>query len=295
MRALKLLACCVVVGGMSMTVLGQEKGPGGERPARPARGERPEGGPGGPGAGPREAMSPEKSKAAWDVQATGVAKRLTLKDEQTKAVVKAYAEARTSHQAAAEKLREELANKASEGNKDEKNEKKDKKDRKPEGKPEGEKQRPAAGGGRGGFGAEALKAMEELNTSERAKLEKALAATLSAEQTTKALASLGTFNRQWDGMASTIAGFKLEAAKQQTALEAIEDFVVAQSKARAGAGDGDREATRTAMQESRQTLAESLKKVLSEDQAKTFEESMRGGGMRGPGGPEGRGGGGGAK
>lgn len=290
MRALKLLACCVVVGGMSMTVLGQETKPGGDRPARPARGERPE------GAGqPREALSAEKTKAAWELQATGVAKRLTLKDDQVKAVVKAYTEARTSHNTAAEKLREELANKASEGNKDEK---KDKKDAKPEGKPDakpdGEK-RPGGAGGRAGMRPEAAKKMEELNTAEREKLQKALGATLTTEQTTKAVASLGTFSRQWDTMADAIAGFKLEAAKQQTALEAIEDFVVAQGKART-TSEGDRDAVRTAMKESREKLAESLKKVLSEEQVKTFEESMRGamrgaGGPGGPGGGEGRGGG----
>ncbi|MBC7773651.1 MAG: hypothetical protein H7210_14245 [Pyrinomonadaceae bacterium] len=274
MRALKVLACCVVVGGMSMTVLGQEKGPGGDRPARLERPARPDGGP-----GPREPLSAEQSKAAWELQATGVAKRLSLKDEQVKAVVKAYSDARTSHQTASDKLRDELISKLSEGNKDEKKDNKD-------AKPDGEK-RP---GGRGaGFGAADMKAMEDMNKAEREKLEKALASTLSTEQTAKAVASLGTFNRQWDNLTNAIVGFKLEAAKQQTALDALENFVVAQGKTRAIAAEGDREATRTAMQEARQKLSESLKTVLSEDQAKTFEESMRGGGMRGPGGPGGPG------
>jgi hypothetical protein len=160
-----------------------------------------------------------------------------------------------------------------------------------------EKARQAGGdeggpGGRGGLGAEGLKAMEEMNAREREKLQKALSATLSTDQTTKAIASLGTFNRQWDVMADAIAGFGLDSAKQQEALNAVEDFVIAQGKIRPGAG-GDREAMRSAMQESRQKLNDAMKKLLSEEQLAKFEQTTRGGGrgFTGPGGPgRGRGG-----
>lgn len=225
-------------------------------------------------------MPPEKAKAAWSLQATGVAKRVGADDAQIKAVVLAYTEARESQGVASDKMRKEMAEKAAKNRES--------------GDDAGG---PGGPGGRGGFNAESMKAMEDMNAKERDKLKKALAATLSQDQTTKALASLGTFNRQWDGMADILAGFGLDAKKQQDALNATEDFVVAQAKARAGAagGGGDPEAMRTAMQETRQKLMDSMKKILSEDQMGKFEGSMRGG--RGPGGPGGgpdrRGGGGG--
>lgn len=272
MRLMNLVVCGLAVGTLGFGALAQPA----EKPAQPAKeksaekpgekaaqpekgGERPAGrpGPGGPG-GDRMPMglAPEKATAAQELEATGVAKRLGLKEDQTKALVKAYTEARTSHAAAEQKLRKELADKAMNSDPD----------------------------NRAAMREEAMKANEEMNKAERAKFEKALGSAIPADQSAKALASLGTFTRQWDTWVDALAGFKLEAAKQQDALNAIEDFVVAQSKARAGAG-GDREAIRTAMQESRDKLTASMKKVLSEEQFTKFEESMRmGGGRGGPGG-----------
>lgn len=229
-------------------------------PARPARPEQPD-----RLSRPPE-MGPEALKAAWDLEATGVAKRMGLNDDQTKAVVKAYADARESHRVASEKLRKEMM----------------------------DKMRDSGGGGGGGRGAgqESMKAMDDLATAEREKLQKALASSLNADQAAKAAGSLGSFNRQWDPMANAIGGMKLDAAKQQEALNAIEDFVVAQGKLRPQGPDTDREAMRNAMQEARQKLNDSLKKALSEDQMKQFEESLPGrGGRRGQGGGPGGGGG----
>jgi hypothetical protein len=217
-------------------------------------------------------MSPEKAKAAWDLQAHGVAKHHGLSEDQAKTVAKAYAEARESQKTAADKQRKELMEKARDG---------------------------AAGGGGRGLGPEAMKAMEDLNKGEREKFEKALVAGgISAEQAGKLSASLGQFNPAWDVMVDTLAGFKLDAAKQQEGLNAIEAFVMAGSKARTGNPE-DREANREAMQGARTKLTDSLKGILDEEQLKKFESTIRGAGGRqggrpgGPGGPGGGGGGGG--
>lgn len=213
----------------------------------------------------RAPLAPEKAKAAQELEATGVAKRNGLNEEQTKALVKAYIDARASHQTAADKLRQEMMDKARDGGDDQ--------------------------GGRRGMGQEMMKAMQDLNKSERSKFETALGSSITADQKSKALASLGTFNAQWDRWVDALAGFKLEAAKQQDGLNAIEDFVVSQGKAQGG----DREEMRAAMQEGRAKLVESMKKVLTEEQFAKFQESMgggRGGRPRGEGGGEGGGRGG---
>jgi len=282
MRSLNVFVSCLVVGSVGLAAVaqdapvrgndgqpGQRGGQPGQRGGQPGQRGQP-GGPGGPGGGMRggQQLSPEQAKAAWELQASTVAKRVGAKDDQVKSVVKAYIEARESHNAASEKMRRDMMEKAREaGGAD-----------------------PAAGGGGGARGAmgEMQKAMEALNTAERAKLQKALAGILSVDQAAKANASLGTFNRQWDTMVDTIAGFKLESAKQTKALSAIEDFVVASTKARTLE---DREASRDATQDARDTLQDTLDATLTEEQLAKFRGSMGGGrGMGGPGGGGGQGG-----
>jgi hypothetical protein len=266
MRLVNVLVCSLALASGTLNAIAQEapKHDGGQ-PKGPGPGGK-EGGPGGPGGGGgrqgggqrREMMSPEKAKAAWEVEATGVAKRLSLSDDQTKAVVKAYTDARESQKVASEKQRKEMMEKMKEG-------------------------------GAGGAG-EMMKAMEESNKAERTKLETALtAAKLSSDQTSKAVASLGAFNMAWDAMADTLSGFNLEGAKKQDALNAVEDFVVAGSKARTASPE-DREAQRTAMNDARTKLMDAMKKQLTDDQMKKFEGSVRGpGGRGGPGGGRGEG------
>src|SRR5689334_8063253 len=151
MHTLRLVVCCAAVGTMGLSALAQDGAGKAERP--PARQPRPDGPP--PGAGQREPLSPEKAKAAWTLEATGVAKRIGASDDQAKGMVKAYAEARESQAKASDKTRQEIMEKARGGDE--------------------------GGGGRGGFSTEGLKAMEEMNAKEREKLQKALAATLSAD------------------------------------------------------------------------------------------------------------------
>lgn len=293
MHALRVVVACVAVGsiGISAALAQPTGGGGGAAGGQPAgRGGGEGGRGGGAGQGQPRGLAPEKAKAAWEMQAVGVAKHLGLSEAETTALVKAYTDARASHDAAGEKLRKELQEKRQQGG---------------GGGDEGG----GGGGGRrgGGMGAEALKAAEDLNTAEREKLQKALSASLNADQTAKAMASLGVFNRQWDMMVDTVAGFNLEGAKKQDALNAMEAFVVEQGKMRArlreaagggdgaggGGGGGGGGEIRTAMEDTRKKLTDSMKKILSEEQFTKFEESMRAGGRgMGMGGGAGRRGGG---
>lgn len=263
MRKMNIAISMLAISTMSLTAMAQSGQPKGKDRPQPPAGDRPAprgGGEGGGRGGQMAQLSPEKSKAAQELAATGVAKRNGLNDEQTKALVAAYLEARTSHGAATQKLRDEQREKMRDAGDD----------------------RQAA--------AEAMqKAVADLNKSESAKFEKALGDKIPADKKIAVVGSLGTFTPQWDRWVDALSEFKLEAAKQQSGLNAIEDFVVAQGKYRGG---GDREAMRTANQENRQKLTDTMKKILSEEQFTKFEASMGGGG-RGRGGPGGGGGGGG--
>ncbi|MCC6426110.1 MAG: hypothetical protein IT435_04745 [Phycisphaerales bacterium] len=266
MRSVKVIVGCVAIGAASLSALGQNQAPQpAPQPAPPPGqpGDQPPP-PRQPGGG-RGQLSPEKAKAAWALQATAVAKHLGVEDAKVADVVKAYTAARESQEAAVEKLRSN-----------------------PDASP----------GDAGGGARDMRRALEEANKAEREKLEKSLAAVIGADHAAKATASLGSFSRQWDTMADAIGEFKLEAPKQQEALNAVESYIAAQGKMREQVQSGDRDAVLKLMQESRQQLTDSLKKVLSEEQLKKFESSMgrggRGGpGGGGPGGPGGPGGGGG--
>lgn len=264
MKTWRSLLCTAVIGGLAFSASGQnapQKQPANNPP--PAEAPAPGNGPGGGPRAPRgmTPLAPEKAKAAWELQATGVAKRLGLDAEKTTAVVKAYTSARESQGAGFDKLRQEAMDRARDGGGDPQNR-----------------------------GADMMQAMDELNTAERAKLEKALQATLTPEQTTKALASLGTFNRQWDTIVDNLASLGLEPAKQQAALEAVEQYMIDTAAARGG---GDREAMRAAVQEARAKVLAALKPVLSDDQYAKFEATLAPGGRMGGGGRGGNRGGGG--
>ncbi len=249
-----------VVAGLALGIFGavafaQPANPPKDMPkAPPVKGEdgqrriRPE------GMGPAAPMSPELQAAAWNLEASGVGHRLGLKDDQTKALAKAYADARTSHAAAMKKVEQEIVAKLS------------------------------GGGEKGQIGAEVRKAMGDAEASEKGKFEKSLAGIVSGDQLTKVMGSLGTFNRQWDAIANSIADLKLDAAKQQSVLDIVEDYVSATGKVRPG--EGDPAANREASQKARQTALDALRKVLSEDEFKKVETSMQAGGrMMRSGGP----------
>ena len=253
MRKLSVLISCVAVGAMGLSALAQDKKPD-QPPAgdRQPRGNRP-GGPGGGGM-MRGQLPPERAKAAWEAEATGVAKHAGLNEAQTKSLVAAYTAARESHAESMQKLMKEVRD-AAEGN---------------------ERPDPQA----------MQEKMQGLNKAEKEKFQKAVGATLSADQAAKVLASLGSFNGQWDRWVDALGEFKLDPAKNQQAMDALETFVLASEKARAG----DRETMRESMQAARESLNESMKKILNDEQFQKFESSMGRGGQRG-GGPGGQDGG----
>lgn len=208
-------------------------------------------GPGGP------QLSPEEREAAWELQAKGVAKDLGLADDATAKLVEAYKAARKSHQ-------EALAGLAGGG---------------------------APGGGGalgGGGGAERFQAFQKLNEEHRAKLKEALSGVLNEEQAGKALASLGTFNRQWDRMVDTLAGYGLDAEKQAKGLSLIAAYVVEADAAMAKAREsGDFQAVRTAAQGLKEKLDSGMAEVLSAEQLAEWKTATafrggRGGAGRGP-------------
>ena len=214
MRKLSVLISCVAVGAMGLSALAQDKKPD-QPPAgdRQPRGNRP-GGPGGGGM-MRGQLPPERAKAAWEAEATGVAKHAGLNEAQTKSLVAAYTAARESHAESMQKLMKEVRD-AAEGN---------------------ERPDPQA----------MQEKMQGLNKAEKEKFQKAVGATLSADQAAKVLASLGSFNGQWDRWVDALGEFKLDPAKNQQAMDALETFVLASEKARAG----DRETMRESMQAAR--------------------------------------------
>src|SRR5262245_31439295 len=271
MQLCRLIVSSLAVGVISLSALAQDPPPGPGAPP-PGRGGQVPGGAGGPGG--RQRLSPEKQKAAWEAEAKGVAKSLTLNDELTTKTVAAYSEARQSHSTAMEKLTRETMEKPDAGGGDE------------------------GGGDRASRGADLRKGITDLNKAEREKLQTALAKFLNQEQTTKAIASLGTFNPRWDAMVDTLIGFKLEEAKNTEGLAAIQTFVEQVGKAgemgpRGGSPDPD----------ARKQLTDTMKKLLSEEQFGQFQRAAGGraggapgagrGGAGGAGGTGNRGGGGG--
>lgn len=154
-----------------------------------------------------------------------------------------------------------------------------------------------AGGDRRDYGA-----MMEINKAEKAKLEAALLAFLTPEQTATALSTLGTFNRRWDSMALAIEGMTLEAGPKAEAMDLIMAYVAEWGKVTASAtpGAGDNTGMREKAVALREKLDADLAKVLSAEQMAAWKEATamregsrggRGGLGGGPGGGVGAGGG----
>jgi hypothetical protein len=78
-------------------------------------------------------------------------------------------------------------------------------------------------------------AIEVVNVKERTSLEKALQGILTAEQMTKALPLLGSFNHRWDSMVKTLSTLKLEKEKLHASLKLVGTFVTEYDKARSEA------------------------------------------------------------
>ena len=122
--------------------------------------------------------------------------------------------------------------------------------------------------------------MMEVNQAEKAKLEAALKGFLNPEQTTKALATLGTFGRRWDPMVEALDGMNLDEKKKADAMKLVADAVAESDKAmQAAMASGDRESVRETMTKLREKLDADMAKILSAEQMTKWTEAtaMRGG------------------
>lgn len=271
MRCFKTIVSTLALCAMSVPAFAQDEDGGKAPPPGDAprqRQPRGEGGQGAPGGQRPGQLTAEKAKAAWELEAKGVSKSIGLNADQTTKVIAAYSQARTDNNKSMEKLRTEMREKAEAAAGDD-----------------------AAPEDRAAAMQEMQKKLAEARKADADKLSAALAKDLSSDQVTKAMKSLGSFNPSWDNMVNTIAEFNLGEDKTYQALTPIETYVIAVEKVR---DSTDREAMRTAMTEARDTLHDSMKKILSEEQMGKFQRSVGGGrgmGMGGPGGaPGGRGG-----
>ena len=132
----------------------------------------------------------------------------------------------------------------------------------------------------------------EITKAEAAKLETALKGFLKPEETTKAMASLGTLNARWDRMVMALDAMNLEEKPRAEAMKLVEQNVAETGKIMQGAAaGGDFQAMREKMAPLRDKLDADLAKVLSADQMTKWKEATatRGGPGRGagpgPGGP----------
>jgi hypothetical protein len=127
----------------------------------------------------------------------------------------------------------------------------------------------------------------EVNQAEKAKFETALKGFLNPEQTTKALATLGSFSRRWDPMVEALDGMNLEEKKKAEAMKLVADAVAESDKAmQAAMASGDRESVRDTMTKLREKLDADMGKILSAEQMTKWTEAtaMRGGRGRSAGG-----------
>lgn len=215
-------------------------------------GDRQPGDRGGREGGPRgmgRPLSAEKAKAAWALEAKAAAARYNLNGDQTTALVKAYEDARASVMAKQEEIRKNRAE--------------------------------------GGDPGSSMKMVREAETAAREKFTKALTdAKITGDSAAKVNASLGMamMGMGWDRMVDAIAGMNLPAAKQQQAMNALEDFAAANAKMASNMrdGKGDTKDARPAYDENREKLMTAMKGVLTAEQMSEFEKST-GGGPRGEG------------
>jgi hypothetical protein len=137
--------------------------------------------------------------------------------------------------------------------------------------------------------------MQELNDKERAKLQKDLEGCLKPDQVKAAMASLGTYGREWDRFVDVLSGMALDKEKQFKGLSLIAKYVVDVDAARAQAMAAmDREGMRAASQEHKAKLDTAIKDILTADQNAVWTAATAprggpggggGGGGGGPGGP----------
>ncbi len=125
-----------------------------------------------------------------------------------------------------------------------------------------------------GTGGRGFEGFRELAGKERGKLETALKGFLNDKQAAEAIASLGTFNGEWDRMLDVIAGFKLNDKNLFTALALVRTYVVDYNKAVSAAmASQDFQSMRSARETHKATLDSGMAEVLSKEQLATWNEA----------------------
>ena len=247
MRLVEILGCAMALTIAGAPAWAQDDAPGRRR--RPAR---------------MQQLAPEKAKAAWEWQARSVAEAFKLTDGDAGRVTEIYVVARQQLVVASRENRREAGERRA-------REDRAREDRPEAGEGDGRRrgQRPL------GFGMN-----PELLTKARADLETGLAWVLDAEQLKPAMASLGSFNRQWDIMVDAILGFELGTEKTLAALEPVRVYVALFYTLREA---GDRQAMREDLADARETLLSRLEAFLDDEHLEQFTQLNRRRGRR-PGG-----------
>lgn len=245
-------------------------------------------------------MTDEQLESAWTHEATTVATRLELNKDMTAEVIEAYVGVRKDYNEAMAKAREAMMEEFRRmreeggggfgggergGDRDADRPRRgggggggDDADRPRRERPDGGGGFGRGGGGfgaGGGFGGPMGEAMMEAREDHQLRLDLELTSIIGDDDKVEhAMKSLGTFNGSWDRMVHTLIGFELDDEAMNTALAATEKFVIETSFDRSQMGpDTDFEAMREKMNTARETLNESMKTVLTEDQFTEFERT----------------------
>jgi len=142
---------------------------------------------------------------------------------------------------------------------------------------------------KGGRGEGTRAAMMEITKAERAKLEAALKGFLKPEQAAQALASLGAFQRRWDGIAGALETMGLDAKVKAEVEKLVVQYVVELGAAmEKAAAAGNMESMRETSRQNKEKLDAAVAKLLTPDQAAQWKAKTAFQGGRGPGGGAGR-------
>ncbi len=120
--------------------------------------------------------------------------------------------------------------------------------------------------------------------AEKAKLETALKGFLNADQTTKAMAILGTLSRRWDSMVAVLDSMGLDEKTKAAAMKVtMASAIESEAMMRSAMSGQDRGAMRDKFLETRNKLNAEMAKVLNPDQMAKWNEAMSAqrGGRRG--------------
>ncbi len=125
-----------------------------------------------------------------------------------------------------------------------------------------------------------LRKMRQVNQAERAKFETALQGFLNQEQTEKALLTLGSFFRRWDGMVEVLEGMHLADKPREEVLKLTADYVAQWNKAmQVAIASGNKESMREQANELKDKLDAEVAKFLSPEQMAKWTDAT---GKRGP-------------